>query len=80
MRRAIINAANAMLPGVLWRLLKFGGTCWNQLPTTQGMMAYNLSILTTWLVGPLVDPSVSNIINRLTTTITAPSSKIMLAG
>jgi hypothetical protein len=80
MHCAIINAANVMLLGVLCWLLKFGGNCWNQPPTTQGMIAYNLSILTAWLVGPPFDLAMSNNINRLTTTITTPSSKSMLAG
>jgi hypothetical protein len=77
---AIIDAENATFPGVLWRLLKFGGTCWNQPPAKQGMMAYDLSFLTAWLVGPPFDLAMINIINRLTTTITATSSKSMLAG
>jgi hypothetical protein len=36
---AIINAANVMLLGVPWWLLKFGSACWNQPLATQGMVA-----------------------------------------
>jgi hypothetical protein len=56
----IINAANAMLPVVLWQLLKLGIACWNQ-PPSQEMMAYNQSFIVAWSRGPPFDLAMSNI-------------------
>ncbi len=52
---------NVMLPGVLWWLLKFGNTCWNQRPETQEMIAYNLACLAVLSGGPPFPLAMSNV-------------------
>jgi hypothetical protein len=60
-RCAIINATNATLPGVPWRLLNFCSACWNQSLATQEMIACDQSFIPAWSRGPPFDLAMSNI-------------------